>query len=113
MWKWVDQILDSPLRASFSYILLACAVIPTYLGMELGQFLIKKKQDKWVRILYISMLVLVGIIIFLLKDITFNIYSTYAKYKAGEAYSFWSHPFVTGWAITSLYFWGSLVAFLQ
>lgn len=111
IWKWVDHIVDSPLRASFSYALLACAVLPTYLGLVLGEFLIKKRQDKWVRILYISMLVLVGIIILLLKNITFNVSSTYAKYKAGESYSFWSHPFVTGWAITSLYFWVSLVAF--
>ncbi|MGA1839030.1 MAG: hypothetical protein ACMUIU_00245 [bacterium] len=111
IWKWVDHIIDSPLRASFSYALLACAVLPTYLGLKLGEFLIKKRQDKWVRILYISMLVLVGIIILLLKDITFNVSSTYAKFKAGESYSFWSHPFVTGWAITSLYFWVSLVTF--
>lgn len=111
MWPWVDHIYDSPLRAAFSYVLLAVAVIPTYLGLVLGRFLIRKERDRWVRIGYIAMLVLVGVIILIFNDITFNVASTYAKYKAGETYSFWTHPFVTGWAITSLYFWGSLVAF--
>jgi hypothetical protein len=111
LWKWVDHILDSPLRAAFSYVLMACAVLPAYFGFELGNFLIRREKEKWVRITYISMLVLVGVIILLLKDITFNIYSTYSKYEAGDSYSLWTHPFVTGWAITSLYFWGSLVGF--
>ncbi|MCX6580897.1 MAG: hypothetical protein NT166_12030 [Candidatus Aminicenantes bacterium] len=111
MWKWVDQIYDVPLRAAFSYVLLAVAVIPTYLGLLLGEYLIKKGKDKWVRIGYIVMLVLVGVVILLLWDITFNISSTYAKYEAGESYPFQSLPFMTGWAITSLYFWGSLIFF--
>ncbi|MFV1951520.1 MAG: hypothetical protein ACC630_06135 [Nitrospinota bacterium] len=111
LWKWVDHIHDHPLRAAFSYALFALAVIPTYLGFELGRFFILKGKYRWVRICYIAMLVLVGIIIFLLRDITFNIASTYERYEAREFYSFWSHPFVTGWAITSLYFWGSLVIF--
>lgn len=111
MWEWVDQIYDSPLRAAFSYVLMAVSVIPTYLGLVLGRHLIRKGKDKINRIGYIVMLILVGVIIFLLRDITFNVAATMTKYKAGEFYSFWTHPFVTGWAITSLYFWGSLVLF--
>jgi hypothetical protein len=111
MWKWVDNIYDSPLRAAFSYVLLAVAVLPTYLGLLLGQCLIKRGKDKWVRIGYIAMLILVGVVILVFRDITFNVSSTYAKYQAGESYKFWTHPFVTGWAITSLYFWGSLIFF--
>jgi hypothetical protein len=111
IWEWVDHIYDSPLRAAFSYVLLAVAVIPTYLGLLLGEYLIKRGKEKCVRITYIIMFVLVGVVILLLRNITFNVASTYAKYKAGEFYSFWTHPFMTGWAITSLYFWGSLVFF--
>jgi GNAT superfamily N-acetyltransferase len=111
VWAWVDHINDSPLRAAFSYVLLAVAVIPTYLGLLIGRHLIRKGKEKANRIGYIVMLILVGVIILLLKDITLNVSSTYAEYKAGQSYSFWSHPFVTGWAITSLYFWGSLVCF--
>jgi hypothetical protein len=111
MWEWVDHIHDAPLKAAFSYVLLAVAVIPTFLGFLWGQHLIKKGKEKWVRILYIIMLLLVGLVILVLWDITFNVASTYTKYEAGETYSFWTHPFVTGWAITSLYFWGSLVFF--
>jgi hypothetical protein len=35
IWKWVDHIMDSPLRAYFSYALLACAVLSTHLGLKL------------------------------------------------------------------------------
>ena len=111
LWKWVDGIADHPLRASFSYVLFALAIVPTFLGFEAGRRLILQKKHGWVRISYIAMLVLVGAIIFLMRDTTFNIASSYAKYETRDMYSFWSHPFVTGWAITSLYFWGSLVAF--
>ena len=111
MWSWVDNIRDSPLRAAFAYVLLAVALLPTYLGLIWGQSLIRKGKEKQVRFWYITMLILVGLIILIFRDITFNVASTYAKYKAGEFYSFWTHPFVTGWAITSLYFWGSLVGF--
>lgn len=111
LWSWVDHIHDHPLRAAFSYVLFALAIIPTYLGFELGRFFILRKKPQWVRISYIVMIVLVGIIIFLMRDTTFNVASTYTKYTNKEFYSFWSHPFVTGWAITSLYFWGSLIIF--
>ena len=111
MWEWVDHIYDSPLRAAFSYALLAFCIIPTYIGLLIGRSLIKKGKDKVNRICYIVLLILVGVIIWVLKDITFNVSATMAQYKAGESYSFWTHPFVTGWAITSLYFWGSLVVF--
>lgn len=111
LWKWVDGIADHPLRAAFSYVLFALALIPTVLGFEAGRLLILKKKPGLVRAGYIVMLILVGVIIFLMRDITFNVASSYAKYEAKEFYSFWTHPFVTGWAITSVYFWGALVIF--
>lgn len=108
---WADSSLDSPLKAAFSFVLLAVAVLPTYWGLIIGKKLIIKDKIKLVRIIYVVLLLCVGIIILLLYDITFNISSTYAKYQAGDSYSFWSHPFVTGWGITAFYFWASLFGF--
>lgn len=109
LWPWVDRVLDHPLRAAFSYALLACAVLPTWAGFELGRRWLLRGKDRWVRIGYIALFLLTGLIILLLWDITFNVYSTFERYEAGDGYPFWSHPFVTGWAITSIYFWGSLI----
>jgi len=57
------------------------------------------------------MAVLVAVIVWLTRDITFNIASTYARYKAGEFYSFYSNPFFAGWLVVTIYFWGSLFIF--
>ena len=57
---------------------------------------------------YLLMLLLVGVIVVLTRDITFNIASTYERYEAGQFYSFWSHPFFTGWLLVTIYFWGGL-----
>lgn len=111
IWEWPDNLHDSPLRAAVSFAIFICTVGPAYLGYSAGKFLIKKGKDIWVRVGYVSMGILVGVIVFLTRDITFNIASTYPKYEAGEFYSFWSHPFFTGWLIVTIYFWGSLVVF--
>lgn len=111
LWRWPDSLLDSPLRASVSFVAFILTVGPAYLGFYCGTFLIRMGKEIWVRIGYISMGILVGIIVFLTRDITFNIASTYSKYEAGDFYSFWSHPFFTGWLIVTIYFWGSLVVF--
>ena len=88
LWRWVEHIGDVPIRAAFSYVLLACAVVPTWLGLELGRFFLLQKKDSWVRIGYIVMLVITGIIILAMKDITFNIYATFEKFDNRESYSF-------------------------
>lgn len=109
LWSWPDVLHDSPIRASVSFAIFILTVGPAYLAFECGRYLIKRGQDMLVRVGYISMGILTGVIVFLTRDITFNIASTYAKYKAGEFYSFWSNPFFIGWLIVTIYFWGSLV----
>jgi len=111
IWRWVEHIQDKPLRAAFSYVLLACAVIPTWLGFELGRFFLLKGKPLWVRIAYIAMLIITGIIILAMWDITFNIYNSFENFDKKISYSFWTHPFATGWAISAVYFWGSLAWF--
>jgi hypothetical protein len=111
MWSWVDTIQDHPLRAAFSHALFAATLLPALLGFEIGRQLIYRKRYRLVRISYIVLLLVVGLIDLVLWDITFNIASTYAKYQAGQFYSFWTPAFATGWAITSIYFWVVLAAF--
>lgn len=105
LWAWVDGIMDVPLRACFAQGLIAMTVIPAWIGFEVGRVLLLKDKDRAVRILYIVLFALVGLIVVLMWDKTFNIASTYAKYQAGEFYSFWRADFAWGWAITSVYFW--------
>ncbi len=109
MWPWVDDVKDVPVRAAFAYVLLACAVLPTWLGLEIGMGLVKKGKDKLNRIIYIALLIITGIIIVALYTETFNVSSTTEKYLAGDTYSLWTHPFATGISLTYVYFWGSLV----
>jgi hypothetical protein len=111
LWSWVDDIQDHPLRAGFSYALFAATLLPALAGFEIGRVLIERKHYRWVRIGYIALLLVVGLIDLALWDITFNIASSYAEYQAGQFYSFWTPAFATGWAITSLYFWAMLAAF--
>ncbi|NIM12186.1 MAG: hypothetical protein GTO45_08745 [Candidatus Aminicenantes bacterium] len=111
MWSWVDNVKDNPLKAAFAFALVGFAVGITYLGMVIGRSLIKKGKDKWVYIGIIALVILMGIIVLLMWDTTFKVAPTYADWKAGKTYSFWTHPFVTGWALTTIYYWGSLAAF--
>ena len=109
--SWADHIFDTPVKAAFSYVLLACAVLPTWLGLEIGMKLIKSGKDKLNRILYILLFLITGLIILLLYNETFNIASTSAKYNQGETYSLWRTDFITGIGLTYVYFWGSLALF--
>ena len=112
LWRWTDHLLDSPLRAgAVSYGIFLLTVGPAYLAFELGRFWITRGKERFVRVGYVAMAILVGIIVLLTRKITFNIASTYLKYEAGELYSFWSHPFFTGRLIVTIYFWGSLAIF--
>ncbi|MCP4654252.1 MAG: hypothetical protein GY856_02415 [bacterium] len=105
LWAWVDGIMDNPLRAGFSHGLIAMTVIPAWIGFEIGRSLILKGKDRAARILYAVLFGLVGLIVVVLWRITFNVASTYAKYQAWDMYSFWRPDFLTGWAITTVYFW--------
>jgi|GEM_PF-1707041 len=109
LWHWPDSLLDNPVKAAgvaFGVFILTAG--PAYLGLKIAAMLIRKNRAGWVRILCVALALLVGLIVFLTREITFNIASTQAKYEAGQFYSFWSHPFFTGWAIVTVYFWGSL-----
>ena len=109
--SWADHIADVPIKAAFSYVLLACAVLPTWLGLEIGMSLIKKGKDQLNRIIYLLLFVLTGLIILSLYKETFNVASTYEKYNAGDTYSLWRTDFITGIGLTYVYFWGSLAVF--
>jgi hypothetical protein len=112
LWRWPDQILDSPVRAAgVAFGVFIMTVGPAYAAFELGRWLIRQGREIYVRGLYIAMAILVGVTIWATRDITFNIASTYARYEAGEFYPFRSHPFFTGWLIVTIYFWGSLAVF--
>lgn len=112
LWSWPDHIHDSPVRAAgVAFGVFILTVGPAYGAFELGRRLIRAGKDRVVRGLYVAMAVLVAVIVMLTRDITFNIASTYARYRAGEFYSFWSHPFFTGWLIVTIYFWGALFIF--
>ena len=110
LWRWVDDIMDHPTRAAFAHGLVAMSVIPAWLGFELARKLLLKGKDRLVRIIYIVLFALVGVVVLVLWDSTFNVASTYAKYEAGEFYSFWTLPFATGWAITAAAFWAAFFA---
>ena len=111
LWQWQDNIHDSPIRAAVSFAVFLFTVGPAYLGYLVGRCCLRRGKDWYVRAGYIAMFVLVGIIVFLTRDITFNIASTYDKFQAGEFYSFWTHPFFTGWLLVTIYFWGAPAVF--
>jgi hypothetical protein len=110
LWQWQDNIHDSPIKAAVSFAIFLFTVGPTYIGFLIGKYWLRKGKDVFVRIGYILMAVLVGVIVYVTRDITFNIASTYDKFQAKEFYSFWSNPFFTGWLLVTIYFWGALFA---
>lgn len=111
LWRWPDQMLDRPLRAAgVAFGVFILTIGPSYLAFELGRLCIRKGRECLVRVGCAALAILVGVLVFLTREITFNVASTYARHEAGESYSFWSHPFFTGWLIVTIYFWGSLAA---
>jgi hypothetical protein len=108
LWRWQDNIHDSPLRAGVSFLIFLLTVGPAYLAFLIGKRWLRKGRDRMVTAAYLLMLALVGTIVVLTRDITFNIASTYERYETGQFYSFWSHPFFTGWLLVTIYFWGGL-----
>jgi hypothetical protein len=109
LWRWQDDLHDAPLRAAVAFLVFVLTVGPAYLAFLLGRHWLRKGRDRFVRSAYIVMFLLVGLIVWLTRGITFNIASTYDKYQAAQFYSFWSHPFFTGWALVTVYFWGALI----
>jgi hypothetical protein len=108
LWSWPDDLHHSPLRAAVSFLVFLLTVGPAYLAFLIGKQWLRKGRDRLVRAAYVFMLLLVGAIVLLTRDITFNIAATHEEYQAGQFYSFWSHPFFTGWLLVTIYFWGGL-----
>ncbi len=108
LWRWQDNLHDSPLRAAVSFLVFLFTVGPAYLAFLVGRHWLRKGRDRLVTGAYLLMLLLVGVIVLLTREITFNIAATYDRYTTGQFYSFWSHPFFTGWLLVTIYFWGGL-----
>lgn len=105
LWRWVDDIQDHPSRAIFSWGLFAMSVLPAWAAFELARKWLRDGRDRRVRITYIVLFLLVGGVILVFWEETWNVASTYAEWEAGETYSFWTLPFATGWAVTAAGFW--------
>jgi len=108
LWKWQDNLRDSPMKAAISFVIFFITVFPTYIGYLIGKGLIRRGKSGLVKAGYIFMAIAIGLIVFLTRNITFNIASTYDKYAAKEFYSFWSYPFFHGWLIITIVYWISL-----
>ena len=111
LWPGIDGMMDNPLKAGFSHLLMALAVLPALGGLELGRYWITKGKPKLVRYGYIFFAVLTVLAIVFFWDETFNVASTHAKYAAGDTYSVLNIPMLAGWAITAAYYWIALFSF--
>ncbi len=111
LWPGIDGMKDNPLKAGFSHVLIALAVLPALGGLELGRYWITKGKPKLVRYGYIFFAVLTIVAICFFGHQTFNVASTYARYKAGDTYSFMNIPMLIGWAVTAAYYWVALFFF--
>ncbi|MBI4379266.1 MAG: hypothetical protein HY578_09235 [Nitrospinae bacterium] len=110
-WEWVDHIHGMPKFAISSFGAVIMAILPTWIGFESGKYLIRKDKTGWLRVSYISLSVLILILVYVIKDVTFNIAPTYKDYLAKNFSSFWENPFFIYWLILTIYFWGGLVIF--
>lgn len=108
LWKWQDNLRDSPMKAAISFLVFFITVFPTYIGYLIGKWLIRANKAGLVKVGYILMAIAIGVIVFLTRNITFNIASTYDKYAEKEFYSFWSYPFFHGWLVVTVFYWVSL-----
>ncbi|GMT48158.1 MAG: hypothetical protein IEMM0007_1724 [bacterium] len=107
-WKWVDNIQETPLLALSAFMLIAMSFIPIIAGFESGRLLIERDKVSLLRVSYISFFILILLIVYLTRDITFNIAATYEKYMEADSVSFWDNPFFIYWLVLTVFFWGSL-----
>ncbi len=108
-WKWVDNIKGMPHLAMSAFMIIAMSFIPTMLGFESGRLLIRKNQVKALRISYICMFLLILVIVYFSREMTFNIAALYADYENKIFVSFWNNPFFIYWLILTVFFWGTLI----
>lgn len=108
-WSWVDRMHNSPaIAGAVTLGVFLVTVGPAVLALEAGAWLIRKGRPALVRAGIAVFGLLTIVILYLIRDETFAVAATYAGFHAGRTFSFWSHPFFTGWLITALYFWVSL-----
>ncbi len=107
-WEWVDHIQGRPQLALSAFMLIAMSLVPTLAGYESGRLLLERGRGGVLRVSYTSFFMLILLIVYLTRDITFNIASTYESYRRGDFVSFWENPFFIYWLVLTVFFWGSL-----
>ncbi|NOZ24732.1 MAG: hypothetical protein GXO94_01370 [Nitrospirae bacterium] len=107
-WKWVDNVQGTPELALSSFMLIAMSFFPTLAGFESGRLLVQGNRVPLLRASYTFFFLLILVIVWMTRDITFNVATTYDKYTRGEFFSFWDNPFFTYWLVLTALFWGSL-----
>jgi len=107
-WRWVDNVQGTPELALSSFMLIAMSFVPTIAGFESGRLLVERDKVVLLRVSYASFFLLILVIVYITRDITFNIAATFKKYTNGEFVSFWDNPFFIYWLVLTVFFWGSL-----
>lgn len=106
---WADNLRDNPFRASVTAFFFVITLLPAYLSFELGRWIVIKKHPGWVKICALLTACIIALIIYLTRDATFNIATTYADFHAGKTYPFTHPPFISLLAVTTVYSWGALI----
>lgn len=110
---WADNLTDSPLRACVTMFFFVITVVPAFLSFELGRLFIIKNKDKWVKICAVLTACIIALIIYLTRNATFNIATTYANFYSGKVFPFTHPPFIILLSITTTYSWGALILFYR
>lgn len=110
---WADNLLDQPLRASVTMFFFVITVLPAFLSFELGQVFIIRNKDNWVKVCAILTACVIALIIYLTRNATFNIATTYKNFYSGNVYPFTHKPFIVLLCITTTYSWGALILFYR
>ncbi len=108
-WRWVDHIQGTPSLAIVGFMIVAMSFVPTLIGFETGRLLVRSNKVKLLRVVYSCIFFLILVIVYLSRDLTFNIASTYTNYENKVFVSFWSNPFFIYWLVLTVFFWGSLI----
>ena len=80
-------------------------ILPAYMTFELGRFWITKDRVNLVRVGYIAFALVIVLIIYLTRNATLNIATTYADFYAGKTYPLWHLPFIACLLVTTIYSW--------
>lgn len=109
-WAWVDHIQGTPSLAIVGFMIVAMSFVPVIIGFETGKLLVRSGKVKLLRVVYSCVFLLILVIVYFSRELTFNIAATYADYENKVFVSFWSNPFFIYWLVLTIFFWGSLIA---